>query len=413
MVSGPVMAGSPAPIGPVFLSYRHSDGADTVERAARVLRAHGVPIWLDQTDLPPGDIGRNIQDALDSGLSGGVLVATPGVALSPTIKDQEVPALLALAANLSFKFAVLNTHKQPDGSLDIAAPRISLGLSEEQWGNPRQYPTDDSSLRGFAGDMARVRVGQVRAGGGGRACVLEVQTRRSSHAKTVDGHLVFRSCCPPDGSRILPDVVWEDLQAFTARLPQLVEESGCAEVEIRGGSHLSVAFAIGAALPETSGFGLRVADRTGIWTRQLPTPAESYDLGSEHRGRPAAILVDINPTDPPEDTFAAYLAASAPELCPHEIVRRVALDASTGEALAASISGCIRQTATAHNRSDVHLFLRTPWPVAILLGASLNTLSCYLYEWSNAATPAAYVPSIMARPGVGGGPIREITQKGV
>jgi hypothetical protein len=157
---------------------------------------------------------------------------------------------------------------------------------------------------------------------------------------------------------------------------------------------------------------MKVADRTGIWIRQLPGSAESIDLGPEHRNRAAAIFVDVNPNDPPEDTFASYLAAHAPDLCPHSIVHRGNLDATDGAELAAAISGQIRQVAAAHNRSDVHLFLRTPWPVAILVGAGLNTLSCYLYEWNNATAPAAYVPSIMVRPGVGGGPIQEITQKG-
>jgi hypothetical protein len=200
MVNGPLMEGVPTPTGPVFLSYRHTDGTTTVELAARLLRAHGVPVWLDQTDLPPGDIDRSLQDALDSGLSGGVLVATPGIAGSAVIKGREVPALLALSSSSGFKFVVLNAHTRPDGSLDVSAPRIALGLTEDQWGNPKQYPTDETSIRGFAGDMARVRVAQVRASGTGGPCVVEVQTRRTSHAKSIAGHLVFRSCCPPDRS---------------------------------------------------------------------------------------------------------------------------------------------------------------------------------------------------------------------
>ena len=41
------------PTGPVFISYRWSDGADLAIDAARRLRASGVPVWLDRDDLPP------------------------------------------------------------------------------------------------------------------------------------------------------------------------------------------------------------------------------------------------------------------------------------------------------------------------------------------------------------------------
>ncbi|MCE2511797.1 MAG: toll/interleukin-1 receptor domain-containing protein [Acidimicrobiia bacterium] len=46
------------PRGPVFISYRQSDGREIAETLAWALRAAGVPVWHDQTDLPPGDTER-------------------------------------------------------------------------------------------------------------------------------------------------------------------------------------------------------------------------------------------------------------------------------------------------------------------------------------------------------------------
>ena len=57
------------PLGPVFISYRQSDGTDVAVGLAWALRAAGVPVWHDQTDLPPGDTNRRLAQALASGLS--------------------------------------------------------------------------------------------------------------------------------------------------------------------------------------------------------------------------------------------------------------------------------------------------------------------------------------------------------
>ena len=76
-----------SPRGPVFLSYRHSDGAELATALAWALRAAGVPVWLDRSDLPPGDTERRLEEAMQSGLSGAVLLVTPDIGASSVIKD--------------------------------------------------------------------------------------------------------------------------------------------------------------------------------------------------------------------------------------------------------------------------------------------------------------------------------------
>ena len=92
------------PLGPTFLSYRVSDGRAYAESLAWALRAAGIPVWHDETDLPPGDTRHRLQEALASGLSGAVLVVTPELADSAVVRDVEVPAILALAADPAFSF---------------------------------------------------------------------------------------------------------------------------------------------------------------------------------------------------------------------------------------------------------------------------------------------------------------------
>ena len=111
-----------SPRGPVFLSYRHSDGAELATALAWALRAAGVPVWLDRSDLPPGDTERRLAEAMQSGLSGAVLVVTPDVGASTVIRDTELPQLLALEAEGAFTLLIASTIGAEAGGLDYSAP---------------------------------------------------------------------------------------------------------------------------------------------------------------------------------------------------------------------------------------------------------------------------------------------------
>jgi len=53
----------------------------------------------------------------------------------------------------------------------------------------------------------------------------------------------------------------------------------------------------------------------------------------------------------------------------------------------------------------VHLFLRTPFPIALLLGRPLNTLEVTLYEWDDTGVAPRYVEVATVASGRGGGGI--------
>ena len=91
--------GTVDPRGPVFVSYRTSDGSALATDTAWALRAAGVPVWHDQSDLPPGDTRNRLAEALGSGLSGAVLLVTPEIKHSEVVREIELPQLLQLSEN--------------------------------------------------------------------------------------------------------------------------------------------------------------------------------------------------------------------------------------------------------------------------------------------------------------------------
>jgi len=227
-------------LGPTFLSYRASDGRDHAESLAWALRAAGVPVWHDETDLPPGDTRERLVEALKSGLSGAVLVVTPEIVASPVVRDIEVPALRTLAADPAFSLAIASTIEDLSrpGHLDFGAPDRLLGLPADSLRPFKQYrvPADISTI---ARELARRRMRVHRELG---QVVLEInlQTRLEAQAEVSGSGLVVRTRPPTGGRRCPPAGIWQPLADFLRDLPQLAEASAAERLLVRGGAHLSV-----------------------------------------------------------------------------------------------------------------------------------------------------------------------------
>ena len=130
----------------------------------------------------------------------------------------------------------------------------------------------------------------------------------------------------------------------------------------------------------------------------------------------AVVYVDLLPTrsDPAFDCFVE--ARSDRNACVFHI-RPVAegnLLPEDAGAIVAEASHAIRQAASRSETSEVHLLLRCPWTVALLLGRTLNTIRVNLYEWEDGPddrdNPVAprYLPSLVVRSGAGGSPIEKV-----
>lgn len=415
------------PLAPVFISYRTSDGSDTADALAWALRATGVPVWHDVTDLPPGDTERRLQEALTSGLSGAVLLTTPDIGHSRVVREIEVPGLLALEPDPAFTFAIGSAIPRqvpvggstPVASLDYAAPDALLAQPAGTLQRFKQYPVfDDAGIAVLAREIAAQRMAAVRTLGS-RNLLLDIQTRLDPRGTPPEVPLAVRTRPPAPGQRIPDPAIWPPFAAFLTDLPRLLSIAGPQRLHIRGGAHLTVAFALGAAVPTTSTWAVTVEDQAGsTWgeptsqerSRRRITVREESQAGepSTTSAAPVAVYVDLVPSLPPGDAFAAHIAdhprryARAIRL---HLARREPIRPEAASTLVTDLSDKIRACAGLASTHLVHLFLRTPFPVAVLLGRTLNTLEVTLYEWDDTATIPRYVETTTIASGRGGGPI--------
>jgi SMODS-associated and fused to various effectors sensor domain/TIR domain len=414
-------------LAPVFISYRTSDGSDLSAALAWALRATGVPVWHDVTDLPPGDTARRLQEALTSGLSGAVLLVTPDIQHSRVVRDIEVPGLLALEPEPAFTFAIGSAipHSVPSAAgtsaarLDYAAPDALLAQPPGTLERFKQYPLfDDAGMAMLAREIASQRMVAVR-NLGTSGLLLDIQTRLEPRGTPPEVPLAVRTRPPAAGRRLPDPAVWSPLAAFLADLPRLLSIAGAQRLHVRGGAHLTVAFALGAAVPTTTNWTVTIEDQTGsVWGespnpghgRQRITVLEESQEGelSTAAAAPIAVYVDLVPSMPPGDAFAGHIARS-----PGRYARAIKLHPAHRElirpesvsTLVADLSDKIRACAALASTHLVHLFMRVPFPIAVLLGRTLNTLEVTLYEWDDADPVPRYVETATIASGRGGGPV--------
>lgn len=405
------------PLGPMFVSYRASDGSEWASKMAWALRATGVPVWHDTSDLPPGDTSRRLEGALAAGLSGAVLIVTPEIEASTVVRNVELPRLLELERCSTFSLAIASAVMNPlcPEELDFEAPDRLLCQSAGTLRRVKQYPLRAiGDITALAHQMALQRM-SVHASLSTDPLVIDLQTRAAPRAAVSNAGLVVRLKPPEAGHRRPPIEIWTPYRAFLTDLPNLVTESGASSVVIRGGAHLSVAFALGAALPVTLGWPVTVTTHADHWRDNTESPAVSLveDTRSlDPRGRIAAIAIDLVPAPAPIDTFSAHLA-SAPERYIAGVRISLGQDgmipANTCGAIVADLTHRIRGIAARFQTRHVALFLRVPFPIAVHLGRTLNTLEVDVFEWEDGAEPPVYVPTITVASGRGASPIVNVS----
>ena len=370
-----------------------------------------------------------MEEAMQSGLSGAVLVVTPDIAASSVIKDIELPHLLALEAEGAFTLSVASIIEAEGGGLDYSAPDRLLSRSVPTLRGLRQDPALTSrNLANIARSHCRERVEALRADieSAGQVIDINLQTRIVPSAIGPYGDLVVRLRPPMPGDRRPHSQGLEDLRLFLSDLPHLLEIAGARHARVSGGAHLSVAFALGSALPTTLLGHVDVVDTTGhtwAFSGNAPAPAAPTRLlqviDHSPSGTPigdAVVYVDLLPTrsDPAFDRLVeARLGRLASVFHIRPVVEGNLLPEDAG-AIVAEASHAIRQAASRSETSEVHLLLRCPWTVALLLGRTLNTIRVSLYEWEDGPDDGEshvaprYLPSLVVRSGAGGSPIESV-----
>ena len=416
------------PAGPVFLSYRHSDGDPIAVELSWLLRAGGVPVWHDFTDLPPGDTSARLREALTVGIAGAVLIVTPDLAQSVIVRTVELPELLARRPIPEFFLAVANAVRAPDGGVDHAAPDALLQCPRGTLASLNQNSgADRGGLLEVVREAVRHRLLRTERSED-RVLVLDIQTRSVPVSRPRTGADLSLRIRPPAGTRLPDPQGLRDLADSLTFLPEAVALSGATTVRVTGGAHLSAAFALGAALPATLVGDLRVVD-TAAHTWAAPTvsalpqgPHALVEVGQGNgrtavAGRPRVLVYADLLASPSDGAFIRLLDEQGASFAAWSHLRlRVPapLDPDAAGPLVAELAYRVRALSEQFGNADVHLLLRCPFPVAVLLGRLTNTLRVVIYEWDDHENPgdqdvrARYVPSLRVRATASASPVEMV-----
>lgn len=415
--------------GPVFISYRQSDGTSQAESLEHLLRAAGLVVWRDRTDLRPGTTTDRLEQALTQGLSACVLVVTPEIVDSEIVRERELPRLLQLDDNPVFSLCIANKIARSGSSFrcDYDAPDRLLRLAPARTLADKKQSNmlDPSGEVEIVRDLLMHRVEQRKATiqEQGRPFTIRIQSRPAPFAIDAGADDLHIRVVSASTGR-LPSR--EGLQYLKTTLPLIgdaVYATGARTVRITGGAHLSIALALGAALPETKIGNVEVLDtRDGVWMSSVADDdplvnrlhIENLHLDSalmpDSRDR-VAIFVSLTPA-PDHTAFERLLHESGHGFTAAATVSVTStdkLDQRESGRLSAAVAQQIKQLAAGSGRAEVHLAFHGPYTMAVLVGRYLNTLRTVVYEWNGeTAGGPSYTPVLVLEPGIGNGPISEV-----
>ncbi|RLP06307.1 SAVED domain-containing protein [Propionibacterium australiense] len=429
------------PRGPVFISYRHSDGMRIADRLAWLLRAAGIPVWRDEEDLTTGSIEARIEEAMGKGLSGGVLVVTPDVENSEIIQTVEATGLLNLLKNNpKFSLTIINAlpygdqldlkapptvadqppqHNQVSNGkqLDPEAPGRVLDISKRVAKKIVQFPAtldglSESDQKKFITAYVKDHVTALAADTD--AIELNIETRPAGSPNSSRAKHHFDMILPDSEDGTIRRQSLEDLQAVLGIVRGAIANQGASLLKVSGHAHLSVAFALGAQFPETL---IGRAEATDNWNKVWPSePAGTGEFvtevasggGSTSDPGELAVYVDLR-KDASDKAFNDFLDTMQGRLRAWSHLRLAQpdwIDPRDGAAIARQIADHIRAICGAHGTPHVHLFLRCPFAVAFLIGRLVNTLTFTVYEYDKST--AHYVPALGVSTARAGGVIKEV-----
>lgn len=410
--------------GPVFISYRQSDGTKLADSFEELARAAGLVVWRDHTDLRGGTTTDRLERALTQGLSGAVLIVTPDIADSEIVRERELPRLLALDHADEFSLCIANAIPRTVESLkcDYGAPDRLLRLA------PRQVLADKKQTNVLQADgelkiirdlvMHRIEERKPIISRDGRPFTIKIQTRPASYAIDAGAEdLHIRVQAPESGRLPLPKGL-RLLQQTFGLLGDAVHASGAQKIAVSGGAHLSVALALGAALPSTEFHELEVRD----------TNKQTWQSSSgEHDEVPSVRVETLIQSDSPSVNSRVAIFVTLSPHADHVAFQRLIelgpgfdiaitlsagegqIDSSTAGSLSKALMAKVREVASTFGRSEVHLAYHGPYGLGVLLGRHLNTLRTVVYEWNgDPSSEMQYVPVMTLEPGAGGGPIVEV-----
>ena len=426
---GPLPDGAVRADGPVFISYRQSDGAQQADALENLLRAAGLVVWRDLVDLRPGTTTDRLERALTEGLSAGVLVVTPDIVDSEIVRERELPRLLQLDHDPAFSLCIANQiprrggeskcdYDAPDRLLRLAPART---LADKKQANMLDPAGELEIVRDLLMHRIEQRRTEIRAEG--RGLTIRVQSRPAPFALDADDDdLQMRIKEASEGRLPSPD----GLKLLRRTLPLIgdaVFAAGAKHVRVSGGAHLTIGLALGAALPETKIGHVAVFDLQDNAWESTPT---SNDPGvaelnvealpsevTQTRESASRVAVLVTLTAAPDLTaFERLVRESEEGFADVEILsvtNSSRIDPQEAGRLSQAVAQRLKHLSADHGRAEVHLAFHGPFPMAVLVGRYLNTLRTIAYEWDgDTINGPRYLPAITLEPGIAGGPITEV-----
>lgn len=426
---GPLPDGAVRSDGPVFISYRQSDGTPQAESLENLLRAAGLVVWRDRVDLRPGTTTDRLEQALTEGLSAGVLVVTPDIVDSEIVREREVPRLLMLDEYPAFSLCIANKIARPgsESKCDYDAPDRLLRLApartlaDKKQANVLDPAGELEIVRDLLMHRIERRRPEIRAAD--RDFTIRVQSRPAPFAVDADDDdLHIRIKEANEGRLPAPD----GLELLSRTLPltgDAVFAAGAKRVQISGGAHLSIGLALGAALPETKIGNVAVLDvQNNAWesspasndpgVTELNVEALPIEVAQpSNAANRVAVFVTLT-ADPDLTAFERLVRESADGFASVQIVSVTnsnRIDPQEAGRLGQAVAQLIKRASADRGRPEVHLAFHGPFPMAVLVGRYLNTLRTIAYEWDgDTINGPRYRPAIALEPGVAGGPITEV-----
>ena len=166
---------------------------------------------------------------MQSGLSGAVLLVSPDIGASAVVKDIELPRLLALEAGGAFALSVASTIEAEAGRLDYGAPDRLLSQPSSTLKRLRQDAALTSKeIADIARSHCRQRMEALRQDieSAGQVIDINLQTRITPSANSLNGDLVVRLRPPMPGDRRPNRLGLQDLQLFLGEIPYLQATAG-------------------------------------------------------------------------------------------------------------------------------------------------------------------------------------------